>query len=153
MVATGIPAQAQNPSSIVGIWRVVSYEREIVDTKAVSQGFGRNAMGFVTFTPDGRMMLMIVDAMRKPPAQPTATDAEAVNLYRAMLAYAGTYRIQGNEIIIHVEISHEQTVTGTDQRRFFKLDDDRLPYTTPPFVSSVLNNQTTVSTACWERVK
>jgi hypothetical protein len=153
IVVTGIPARAQNPSPIVGTWRVVSYEREVVETKAVSQGFGGNAMGFATFTPDGRMMLMIVDAKRKPPAQPTATDAEAVSLYRTMIAYAGTYRVQGNEIILHIEISGEQTSTGTDQKRFFKIEGDRLTYTTQPLVSSVLNNQTTVSTAVWERVK
>jgi hypothetical protein len=152
IVATGIPAGAQNPSSIVGTWRVVSFEREIVETKAVSQGFGGHAMGFVTYTPDGRMMFMIVDATRKPPAQPTATDAEAVSLYRTMVAYGGTYRVQGNEIILHEEISSEQTA-NKDQTRFFKLDGDRLTTTTPPLVSSFLNNQTTVTTILWERVK
>jgi hypothetical protein len=96
---------------------------------------------------------MVVDSTRKPPAQPTATDAEAVSLYRTMNAYAGTYRVQGNEIIIHEEISKEQTVTGTDQARYFKLDGDRLTITTQPLVSSFLNNQTTVTTVVYERMK
>jgi hypothetical protein len=167
IVATGIPAGAQNSSpsgvregamvlvsnAFVGTWRVVSFDREVVETKAISHGFGGNAMGLMTFTPDGRMMLMIVDATRKPPARPTATDDEAVGLYRTMIAYAGTYRVQGDEITIHVEISSEQTTTGTDQTRFFKLDGDRLTTTTKPLVSSFLNNQTTVTTVVWERVK
>ena len=97
------------------------------------------------------MMFMVVDAKRKPPAQPTATDAEAVSLYRTMIAYAGTYRIEGNQIILHEEISSEQTPTK-DQTRSFKLDGDRLT-TTTPLVSSSLNNQTTVTTIVWERVK
>lgn len=153
IVATGIPAGAQSTSRIVGTWRVVSYDREVVETKAISHGFGGNPMGLVTYTPDGRMMLMIVDATRKPPAKPTATDAEAVGLYRTMIAYAGTYRVQGNEIIIHVEISSEQTTTGTDQTRSFKLDGDRLTTITTPLVSAFLNNQTVVTTVVWERVK
>jgi hypothetical protein len=153
IVATGIPAGAQSTSPIVGTWRVVSYDREVVETKAISHGFGGNPMGLVTYTPDGRMMLMIVDATRKPPAKPTATDAEAVGLYRTMIAYAGTYRVQGNEIIIHVEISSEQTTTGTDQTRSFKLDGDRLTTMTTPLVSAFLNNQTVVTTVVWERVK
>jgi hypothetical protein len=33
IVATGIPAGAQNPSPIVGTWRVVSFEREVLETK------------------------------------------------------------------------------------------------------------------------
>jgi hypothetical protein len=153
IVATGIPARAQNPSPIVGTWRVVSFEREIVETKAVSQGFGGNAMGLATFTPDGHASVIIVDAKRKPPARPTATDAEAVDLYSTMIAYAGTYRVQGNDLIIHVEISSEQTITGTDFIRSFKLDGDRLTTTTRPLVSSFLNNQTTVTTTVYERVK
>ena len=96
----------------------------IVETKAISQGYGGNARGLLTLTPDGRMSAIVVDAKRHPPAHPTATDAEAVSLFRTMVAYAGTYRVQGNAIIIHVEISSEQTITGTDQTRFFKLDGD-----------------------------
>jgi hypothetical protein len=51
-----------------------------VEEKTISKGFDGNAMGLLTFTPDGQMMSMVVDATRKPPAQPTATDAEAVGL-------------------------------------------------------------------------
>ena len=153
ILVTGIPAGAQTPSPIVGTWRVLSFEREVLETKAVSHGFGGHAMGFLTFTPDGRMMSMVVDSTRKPPAQPTPTDAEAVDLFRTMLAYVGTYRVQGNEIIIHVEISWNQDPKNTDTRRTFKLDGDRLTTTTTPLVSSFLNNQTTVTTVVYERVK
>jgi hypothetical protein len=92
-----------------------------------------------------------VDATRKPPAQPTATDAEAVDLFRTMDAYAGTYRVQGDEIIIHVELAWNQVLTET--KRFFRLDGDRLTLTTRPLVSAFLNNQTTVTTVVYERVK
>ena len=87
------------------------------------------------------------------PARPTATDAEAVDLYKTMLAFAGTYRVQGDEIIVHIEISSWQTNAGTDFIRSFKLDGDRLTTTTKPLVSSFLNNQTTITTIVWERVK
>jgi hypothetical protein len=70
-----------------------------------------------------------------------------------MLAYAGSYKVQGNEIINHVEISWNPTLTGTDQKRLFKLEGDRLTLTTPPLVSVFLKNQTTFSTLVWERVK
>jgi hypothetical protein len=152
IVVTEIPAGAQNPSSIVGTWRVVSFEREIVETKAVSQGFGRNAMGLMTLTPDGRASVIIVDAKRKPPARPTATDAEAVDLFRTMNVFAGTYRVQGDDIIMHIEISSEQTTTGTDYTRSFKLDGDRLTTIGRQIASAFLNNQTTVTTVVYERV-
>jgi hypothetical protein len=56
IVATGMPARAEDNNPLVGTWRLVSFERQNVDTKAVSQGFGGNAMGFVTYTADGRRM-------------------------------------------------------------------------------------------------
>jgi Lipocalin-like domain len=150
---SGIPARAQPPGSVVGTWRLVSFDREVLETKAVSHAFGGHAVGLLTYTSDGRMMAIIVDSMRKPPARPTPTDAEALGLYRSMLAYAGSYKVQGNKIINHVEISWNPTLTGTDQKRLFKLEGDRLTLTTPPLVSAFLKNQTTVSTLVWERVK
>lgn len=153
IAAGGVPARAQSPDSPVGTWRLVSMDREVLETNAVSHAFGGHAVGLLTYMSDGRMMVMIVDSTRKPPARPTATDAEALGLYRSMLAYAGTYRIQGNEIITHVALSWNQTLTGTDQKRFFKLEDNRLTISTPPLVSAFLRNQTTVTTLVWERVK
>ena len=152
IAAGGIPARAQSPSSIVGTWRLVSMDREVLETKVVSHAFGGHAVGLLTYTSDGRMMVMIVDSTRKPPAQPTATDAEALGLYRTMLAYAGPYRVQANEVITHVELSWDQTLTGTDQKRFFKLEGNRLTITSTPLVSAFLGNQTTVTTLVWERV-
>jgi len=52
----------------------------------------------VTFTSDDRM-IMFVDPAGKPPASPKATDAEAAQLFRTMVAYAGKYRIEGDKII------------------------------------------------------
>jgi hypothetical protein len=89
IVATGVPARAED-NPLVGTWRIVSFERENVDTKAVSQAFGGNAMGFATFTPDGRASYMAVDAKRKPAAQTYPTDEEAASLYRTMIAYVGS---------------------------------------------------------------
>ena len=71
-----------------------------------------------------------------------------------MLAYAGTYRVQGNEINIHVDISSEQALTGTDPPRFFELDGDRLTITTTPRIAGLSNsNQMTVVTVVWDRIK
>jgi hypothetical protein len=67
ILATGVPARAaDNP--LVGTWRIASFEREIVETKAVSQGFGGNAMGLMTLTPDGRAWVCQAQATR--PADP-----------------------------------------------------------------------------------
>jgi hypothetical protein len=57
--------------------------------------FGDNPTGMITYTPDGRMSVFIIDQKRQPPAGPKATDAEADELYRTMIAYSGAYSIEG----------------------------------------------------------
>jgi hypothetical protein len=150
--ATTIPARAED-NPLVGTWRIVSFDRENVDTKAVSKGFGGNAMGFVTYTSDGRVSFMAIDAKRKPPAQTYATDDEAISLYRTMNAYVGSYRVQGDQINIHIDIASNQVLNNTDAIRFFKIDGDRLTSTTPPEKNSFLKDQTTIAKLVYERVK
>ena len=155
-IAAAVPARAQNPSSIVGTWRVIDSEEEVVETKVIGHGWtgsGNTTMGFVTYTADGRMNLMISDPARKKPAQTFATDAEAAGLYRTMNAYAGTYRVEGDQIKIHVEIAWQQHLVGADLTRSFKLDGDRLTTITPPFPRAIRPNETHITTIVWERVK
>jgi hypothetical protein len=153
IMATGIPARAEDTNPLVGTWRIVSFERENVDTKAVSKGFGGNAMGFATYTPDGRVSFMVIDVKRKPPAQTYATDDEAISLYRTMNAYVGSYRTQGDQINIHIDISSNQILNNTDAIRFFKIDGDRLISTTAPEKNSFLKDQITIAKLVYERVK
>jgi hypothetical protein len=152
IVATGVPAQAED-NPLVGTWRIVSFERENVDTKAVSKGFGGNAMGYVIYTPDGHVSFMVIDAKRKPPAQTYATDTEASSLYRTMNAYLGTYRVEGDQIKLHYDIAANQELTNTDSTRTFKIDGDRLTSTTPPEKNSFLKDQTTIAKLVYERMK
>jgi hypothetical protein len=50
------------------------------------------------------MMVMFADPSRKPAATPKATDAEAAQLYRTMVAYAGRYALEGEKVIHHIDI-------------------------------------------------
>jgi hypothetical protein len=75
----------------------VSWVEVETESKSVHTPFGDNPAGVITYTADGRMSLFIVDAKRKPPSGPKATDAEANELYRTMVAYSGAYSIEGNK--------------------------------------------------------
>jgi hypothetical protein len=152
IVATGVPVRAEN-NPLVGTWRLVSFDREIVATKEVVHAYGGHGTGFATYTADGRFISLNIDSTRKPPAQPTATDSEAIDLYRTMAAYAGSYHVEGDTIIVHVDIAWDQIENGTELIRHFKIEGDRLTYTTPPTKNAFLNNQMVASTVVWERVK
>ncbi len=47
--------------------------------------------GYLNYSSDGRMMVILVGDNRKAPAGPVATDAEMITLFKSMMAYAGTY--------------------------------------------------------------
>jgi len=100
--------------------------------------FGEKPIGFLTYTSDGRMTVIITHSTRRPPASAKATEAEAAHLYGTMVAYAGTYRINGDKIIHHIEASWNEAWNGTDQERFAEVKNNRLTIYSPPFVSPPL---------------
>jgi hypothetical protein len=48
-----------------------------------------------------------------------------------MVAYSGRYTIEGDKVVHHVDISWNESWTGTDQVRFLNLEGDKLTVTAP----------------------
>jgi hypothetical protein len=69
-----------------------------------------------------------------------------------MVAYSGTYSIDGNKVTHKVEVSWNQGWNGTDQQRFIEVKDNRLTIKTPPIVSPI-SSKKSVNTLVWERMK
>ncbi len=51
----------------------------------------------------------------------TPPDEERAALYDTMFAYAGTYSVEANRVIHHVDVSWNEVWTGTDQTRLFEV--------------------------------
>ena len=143
---------SQAADSIVGSWRLVSWVEVDTESKSAHNVFGDNPTGMITYTPDGRMSVFIIDPKRTKPAGPKATDAEAVELYRTIIAYSGSYSIEGNKVTHKIEFSWNQAWTGTNQQRFVEVKDNQLTIKTPPIISPVSGKES-VHTLVWERVK
>ena len=99
---------SQAADSIVGSWRLVSWVELDTESKSAHNVFGDNPAGMITYTLDGRMSVFIIDPKRTKPAGPKATDAEAVELYRTIIAYSGSYSIEGNKVTHKIEFSWNQ---------------------------------------------
>lgn len=84
--------------------------------------FGDHPNGYLSYSPDGRMYAIIVEGDRLKPRAAIPTDLEKLYLQGSMFAYAGTYTVDGDKVIHHVDISWNQSWTGTDQVQFYKLD-------------------------------
>ncbi len=80
--------------------------------------------GFIHYLPGGRMAAVISYDGRKPMKgdRLKADDAEKAQAYASFLAYAGTFRVEGDKVIHHVETSAYQNDVGSEQTRFFRRD-------------------------------
>jgi hypothetical protein len=114
-------------ATLVGSWRLVAYELEIEGQAERRQPFGPNPRGHLVFTPEGRMIGLIVAADRAP----GRSDAEQAALHRSMLAYAGRYRVEGDRFVTSVDASWNEAWTGGEQVRSFTLEGDRLDVVSP----------------------
>ena len=115
---------AENP--ILGTWKLQSLVFEAIATGQRSTPFGDHPVGYLSYSADGRMYAIGVVEDRPKPRDPLPTDQEKVKLQESMFAYAGTYTADGEKVVHHVDISWNQSWTGTDLVRFYKLDGDTL---------------------------
>jgi hypothetical protein len=116
-------------AALIGTWKMVSWQREIVATGERVDALGPNPIGYINYGADGRFYALVVSRHRPRPASFPPSDSEKVQLFNTMLAYASTYTVDEEKAVHHVDASWNQTWTGTDQVRFYKLDGDKLSIT------------------------
>jgi Lipocalin-like domain len=116
--------------TIVGTWRIESFVREVTATGQRDNEFGDKPSGYISYLPDGRMRAMLVTGNRTKPTGGVPTDKEKSELFGTMIAYAGTYSVDGDMVVHNVEVSWNQLWTGSKQVRFFKAEGDTLTITT-----------------------
>jgi hypothetical protein len=112
---------------LLGTWRLQSFTTEDLETHEKTQPYGEHPSGYLSYGADHRMFAMIVEEGRKGPAAPVETDPEIIKLFHGLAAaYAGSYSIDGDIVSHHVDISWNQSWTGTTQTRQFKIEGSSL---------------------------
>jgi hypothetical protein len=136
---------------VVGTWKLQSYVREVSATGRQFNQFGDDPDGYLGYAPDGRMYAIFTRRDRVTPADAVPTDEEGVQLIGSMVAYAGTYTLGDGYVVHHIDISWNQSWTGTDQKRYFQLEGDTLTITTAPY-RSYLDGEEGRSILVWKKV-
>lgn len=121
------PGFADDHSQVQGVWKLVSYEVEIQSTGQKEFPMGQKPTGYVIFTAEGRVFFVLTGDGRKP----AKTDQERAALLGSLVAYSGTYRLEADKWITKVEVAWNPEWVGTEQRRSYKVDGDRLEVLTP----------------------
>jgi len=135
---------------LVGTFKLIETKLTLLDT---GETISKNDTGFVTYGRDGRMMAMLRrDGRPKPSSIEKATDQECLELFRSMVAYGGTYTFNGRTIEHHIDISLNETWTGTTQVRDVTRDGSKLILSTRP-APSPFDGKLVSATLTWEKVR
>lgn len=110
----------------VGRWNLIAWEQRYDDGR-LQKPMGERPRGFIRYTADGEMVVMISSEDRKrfeKGGQWDAPDAEKAYAYNTMLSYAGRFSVDDDTVTHHVDMSLFPNWEGGTQKRKFALKAD-----------------------------
>jgi hypothetical protein len=140
-----------NENPLVGTWRLVSWNIKSADGE-VNYPFGKDALGYITYTEDGYVFVVIMTANRLQFASADllgGTAEEKIAVAETCIGYCGTYTIRGDRVFHHVEVSSFPNWVGSDQERIIELKENTLLLKTLPYL---LSGKQQTAYLLWERV-
>ncbi len=148
LLAISSPVFAADSDALIGTWKLVSWQ-VIVENQAPQNVFGSHPKGYLVLTREGRSIVVTTADNRKGGMSDTARAA----LHKSMLAYSGKYRIEGHDFITLVDVSWNEAWNGTEQRRHYRIEGDKLSIESAPAPSIVFPGKTDFRRIVWEREK
>lgn len=140
------------PDIVVGTWRLIAVHSWDDKGKKDMEPYGPHPTGLITYTADGRMSVLETYDNRKPLSadREAAPVEERAAAFSTMVAYAGSYTLEGDKVIHHIEVSATPG-PNRDQVRYVTLEDrDHLTLRTPPLMR---NGVKETHEMVWVRVK
>jgi hypothetical protein len=134
---------------LVGTWNLLSCFMEDVETKERKDVWGEKPNGRLTLTTTGDWIVVQTAQGRKVPQ----SDEDRSAAFRSMLAYSGKYRVEGEKIVIKVDIAWDEVWTGAEQVRFFKCDGNRLYIEAAPQRYPNLGDKVMRAVLIWQRAE
>jgi hypothetical protein len=152
LMCTSSPAASHK--SIVGTWKLSSMTYRDQSTGKETNLWGKDPIGFLTYTAGGRMSAVVAAASRKISAESAdkASSEDQAMLFRSSFAYAGAYSLTSTGVIHHVEVASDPSWIGKDQIRFVQQAEDKLIITGPP-LATVSDPHPKVLRLVWKRIE
>lgn len=123
-------------SRFVGTWILLSFVRQGADGRETSH-YGPNPRGYLIYDQGGRISVHITRSDRQAfksgdPFEPSPEELK--DAFDGYFGYFGMYTVDesAGTVTHHVEGASNPNYVGTDQRRSFTLQGDRLVLRTPP---------------------
>jgi hypothetical protein len=144
---------AHDSERVVGTWKLVSASSSSAGGEKDATPFGPSPVGFLTYTADGTMnviishggrnLLSVADRIVAPPE-------ERAEAFATCFAYAGRYTVNGDKVIHHVEAASIQNWVGTDLVRVVHFHGDEMILQTP---TMSVGGKMITTELVWARVK
>ncbi|RWA75733.1 MAG: hypothetical protein EOQ28_08820 [Mesorhizobium sp.] len=116
---------------LLGSWKMTSWMTRDVATGERREALGQDPQGIVIYMPE-RVIFFILKNNRKRPERLPPSDQEKIALFESMFAYSGSYTVEPDRVVHHVDMSWNEAWSGTEQVRFCSVDEHTLSYTSPP---------------------
>ena len=142
-------ALADDKDKLLGTWKLVSFVLEDAETKEKKTLFGEHPQGYFTFLPNGRTTVILTAEGRSMPRN----DAERAAAFQSMTAYSGQYRLEGNKLVVDVDVAWNESWVGGEQVRHIRFADDKLFIESPPMPHPNVNNKVVKVIVIWDREK
>lgn len=118
-------------SDLIGGWQLESWALVYEDGRPSEYPLGRDAIGFILYTPDGHVSATLARRDRKPLA--SEADADKARAYDDVFAYAGRYKVRGEAVFHSIEVATNPALQGITSTRNIMLDGNRLVLSGPDF--------------------
>jgi hypothetical protein len=130
---------------------MISWTYEVLETGEVKDALGENPQGIISYGADGRVFVLVLRADRAAPKALVPTAEEKLRLYDSMFAYAGTYTVEDDRVIHHLDMSWNKVWEGTQQVRFIETDGRTMRYKSAP-AKNPFDGRECVHRVTWERI-
>jgi len=132
--------------SLVGTYNLLSLVVEVDGNPTPAMGKAPN--GYLVFTPT-RFIILITGENRKF----GTSEADKAALFDTLASYAGTYRIEGDKIMMTPEISWTQNNVGKTDVETFEVSGKRLTMTVGPIPFPRDPSKKLIRRETWEKVE
>jgi Lipocalin-like domain len=129
---------------------VTSVANKLVPTGEIVHPFGEHPTGNELFTRGGHVMFSMFGEHRNVPGQPNSAEVDRAALFNALVAYTGTYKVDGSKVILHFEASGNPGMS--DRTYAADISGNKLMLTSEPFTSGI-TGQRIITIRTFERVE
>lgn len=132
--------------SLVGTYKMVSNVLDIEGT--LTENMGKAPKGYLVVTPT-----RVVSFFTAEKRTFGTSMAEKAALFDTLTGWSGLYRIEGNRLIVRVDVSWVENWNGKDQVRKWEVSGNRLTLTADPQPFPRDPSKTVISRQVWEKVE